>query len=215
MIIRQPLREQIYENILLKIEDGNYQPGEKLSDVRVAGDLSVSRTPVREALLRLEKEGLVNTEPGYGFAVRPLSAAEIREKYPILSTLECFALRSAPLPSAAQLKKLDKLNEAMTNVGASAARLIGLDEEWHAQLLANCENASLMTMINGLKTSLRRYEAAYMRDAQRVAVSTEHHWQITRALAREDLETALAWLERNWLQTTEELAAWLNRNQNP
>lgn len=209
LIIRQPLREQIYENILLKIEDGNYKPGERLSDVNVAIDLRVSRTPVREALLRLEQEGLVNTELGYGFAVRPLSVSEISEKYPILSALECLALRSSRLPSATLIKKLDKLNDLMINSGGNAARLMSLDEQWHSLLLSNCENKSLVVMIVALKTNLRRYELAYMRDARRVAVSTEHHSEITRALADGDLESALEWLERNWVQTTEQLAEWL------
>lgn len=215
MIIRQPLRDQIYENILSKIEEGDYRPGERLSDVNMAQDLSVSRTPVREALLRLEQEGLVDTAPGYGFAVRSLSAREIREKYPILSALECLALRSSPLPSAAKIKKLDKLNELMTDAEADPARLISLDDEWHALLLSDCRNESLVKMIGHLKTNLRRYEAAYMRDAKRVAVSAEHHGRITAALAGGDLAAALEWLEKNWVQTTEELAEWLVRNQKP
>lgn len=213
LIVRQPLREQIYANILLKIEQGTYEPGRKLSDSNVAGDLRVSRTPVREALLRLEREGIINSELNYGFAVRPLSPREIREKYPILSALESLALRSSPLPTAAQIKKLDKLNEGMSRSANNPARLIGLDEEWHSLLLSNCENQSLLVMIAGLKTNLRRYELAYMRDARRVALSTDHHLQITKALADGDLENALQWLERNWVQTTEQLAEWLIQNQ--
>lgn len=213
LITRQPLREQIYENILLKIEQGTYEPGRKLSDSHVAGDLRVSRTPVREALLRLEREGLINSELNYGFAVRPLSVREIREKYPILSALESLALRSFPLPTAAQLKKLDKLNEAISRAASNPARLINLDEEWHALLLSNCENQSLLVMIAGLKTNLRRYELAYMRDARRVAASTEHHLQITKALSEGDVEGGLRWLERNWVETTEQLAEWLIQNQ--
>lgn len=213
LITRQPLRDQIYENILQKIEHGAYEPGRKLSDSTVADDLRVSRTPVREALLRLEREGLVNSLLNYGFAVRPFSAREIQEKYPILSSLESLALKISPLPTPAQIKKLDKLNETMTRSENKPARLIALDEEWHRLLLSNCGNQSLTAMIGGLKTNLRRYELAYMRDARRVAVSTEHHWQITQALSAGDVESALGWLERNWIETTEQLAVWLIENQ--
>jgi DNA-binding GntR family transcriptional regulator len=192
LIVRQPLREQVYVNLLLKIHAGTYRPG--------------------EALLRLEQEGLVTTEPGYGFAIRPLSAQEIRDNYPILSALECLALRTSSPLSAAQIKKLNKLNESITPGANNEARLIDLDERWHSLLLSNCENKSLTAMINGLKANLRRYELAYMRDARRVASSNEHHLQITKALENADMIHALEWLERNWIETAEQLATWLIDN---
>ncbi|MGH9947809.1 MAG: GntR family transcriptional regulator [Pyrinomonadaceae bacterium] len=213
MIIRRPLREQIYETLLERIENGSYIPGERLSDVNIATDLSVSRTPAREALLRLESDGVVGADPGYGFAIRPLSVLEIREKYPILSALEALALRISPLPSDQQLEKLNNLNDSMADWNGAVVELVEIDEAWHRALLANCQNRSLIEVIAGIKTTLRRYEVAYMRDSRRKTVSTNHHYQIVISLKEGDLETALDWLDRNWIQTTEELSAWLEENQ--
>lgn len=213
MIVRQPLRDQVYEEVLRRIESGDFGPGDRLRDVNLAAELEVSRTPVREALLRLEREGMVTSDLGYGFAVRRLSGEEIRDKYPILSALEGLALRTSPAPSAARLKELKKLNETMVRSRGDAARLLELDERWHSLLLSECANATLMLMIGALKASLRRYELAYMRDAQRLETSAEHHDQIVTALTEGDTARALLWLDKNWVASMEQLATWLSAAQ--
>src|SRR6516164_2816173 len=93
-INKKPLREDVHALLRERIVSGGLMPGNRLQDVQLAAELGVSRTPVREALLRLEGEGLVESDPNRGFFVAPLSRKEVLEIYPIVWSLECLALDS-------------------------------------------------------------------------------------------------------------------------
>src|SRR4029450_574097 len=71
-ITRVPLRDQIYHEVLARIHRGDLSPGSRVRDTTLAQQLGVSRTPVREALLRLSREGVLDIETGRGFRLRPL-----------------------------------------------------------------------------------------------------------------------------------------------
>jgi DNA-binding GntR family transcriptional regulator len=210
MIVRQPLRDQVRANLTHRLLAGSLRPGARLRDSALAVELGVSRTPVREALLRLEREGIVSADLGHGFVVCPLTSREVREKYPIMWTLEILALRSSPLPSAQRLRRLRRLNEGIAREHSDLARRVELDTEWHALLLSDCPNASLTEMMGTLKASIRRYEIAYMHDAGPASESIEHHDHILVALEARDVDRAAMWLERNWAIGVDSLAAWLD-----
>jgi DNA-binding GntR family transcriptional regulator len=210
MIVRQPLREQVRARLYGRIYDGSLAPGTRVRDTTLAGELGVSRTPVREALVWLEREGVVVAEAGYGFTVRPLSATEVREKYPIVWTLEGLALRTSPPLSKARLRELRQLNKAIAVERADPIRRVELDTEWHKLLLSGCENSSLLEMIDTVKTSIRRYEIAYMLDVTPSTESIDHHNRIVAALSTGDMDSAVAWLERNWAIGVETLVGWLD-----
>jgi len=208
-ITRVPLREQAHHAIIGRILREELAPGSRLSDSVLAGELGVSRTPVREALLRLEREGFLEVDVGRGFFVKPLSVREVREVYPILWTLEILALRTSPPPPRARLAELGRINAELAGAGADPERRIDLDVEWHRTLLEGCGNGRLLEMIAGLKVVIRRYEYAYMQNAAHVPVSTGQHEQMARAVEAGDLETAVPLLEENWRFGMEELLGWL------
>src|SRR5215831_12141198 len=87
LISKKPLREEIHALLRERIVAGRVLPGSRLPDVQLAGELGVSRTPVREALLRLVREGLVENDPHRGFFVAPLSRQEVLDTYPIVWAL--------------------------------------------------------------------------------------------------------------------------------
>src|SRR6516165_11700079 len=93
-ITKRPLREDVHAALRIRIVEGQLLPGSRLQDVQLAGELGVSRTPIREALLRLAGEGLVENDPNRGFFVAPLRREEIREIYPIVWALNAW--RSTP-----------------------------------------------------------------------------------------------------------------------
>jgi DNA-binding GntR family transcriptional regulator len=213
-IARRPLREDVRAELLEWIWRGAVAPGSRVSDQALAADLGVSRTPVREALLRLHREGVVIADPGRGFLIKPLSAAEVRDLYPVLWTLECLALSLSPAPAAPRLRELRRLNREMA-LAREPETLLELDLGWHAALLSECPNQPLLDLIRSLKERLRRYEHAYMRGVGRVAVSTRQHDQIAAALAKGDPELAARWLEKNWRISLERLTAWLETSEPP
>src|SRR6478736_6582093 len=95
-IERKNLRSQVREELLARMRAGEVQPGEGINEVQLAGELGVSRTPLREALIALESEGQIESENGKGFRFVPLSKREFQELAPIMAALEGLALELTP-----------------------------------------------------------------------------------------------------------------------
>jgi DNA-binding GntR family transcriptional regulator len=211
MITRTPLRDQVYQAVLTRIHRGDLPPTKKVRDTDIAAQLGVSRTPVREALLRLAREGVLDADMGRGFSVRPLDASEMRETGTILSFLEQLALQlSDPLPPA-RLARLGEIDREVGNTRGDVDRCIDLDEEWHRTLMEGCPNARLRSMLSTLWQVPRRYMRAYLSDAGRVSLSTQHHARIVEALRREDRSAAIQSLSHHWQRGIQELGAWIER----
>jgi DNA-binding GntR family transcriptional regulator len=197
-IDKKPLREEIHARLRDRIIAGGFPPGSRLQDVRVAAELGVSRTPVREALLRLVKEGLVESDPNRGFFVAPLSRTEVLEIYPIIWTLECMAVEASAPPTAPQMQALRHINEEMASVAADPLRRLELDMRWHHTLVELSGNQRLMDLLAGLKQLVRRYETVYMQDQSLVRQSTRDHTAIVAALGQKKTKLAVQLLQENW-----------------
>jgi DNA-binding GntR family transcriptional regulator len=213
-ITRVPLREQVHRAIVGRILREAITPGSRISDSALAQELGVSRTPVREALLRMEREGFLEVDVGRGFFVKPLSAREVGEVYPILWALEVLALRAAPRPGRSTLAELQRINAELAQAGDDPEQRIDLDVAWHRTLLEGCANQRLLEMIASLKAVIRRYEYAYMQNAGLIPVSTRTHDDIARAMEQGDVDAAVPLLESNWRFTMEELLPWLEARDN-
>jgi DNA-binding GntR family transcriptional regulator len=208
MITRAPLREDVGREILQLIHCGDLPAGSRVRDSALALKLGVSRTPVREALLRLSREGALEAIPGKGFRVRPLDPEEIRDVGMILSTLEPLALRLSPDPPRERLERLAVLDRRMETTRGDPAGSIDLHDDWHRILLEGCPNPRLLQMISTLRQTPRRYLHAYMRQTGGVSLSTGQHAKMLEALGRGDREPAVRHLEQHWRRGTEELEAW-------
>jgi DNA-binding GntR family transcriptional regulator len=208
-ITRVPLREQVHHAIVGRILREELAPGSRISDSALASELGVSRTPVREALLRLEREGFLESDIGRGFFVKPLSAREVREMYPIVASLEVLAMRQAPPPTRARLAELERINAEIIRVQDDPERRIDLDLLWHSTLVQGCENERLLSMIASLKAVIRRYEYAYMQNAGHILVSTRIHEQMVHALEQGNTAEAEELLEQSWDFGVSQLADWL------
>ena len=211
MITRVPLRDEVYRQLLERISRGELPPGGRVKDSEMAARLGVSRTPVREALLRLTREGVLNADMGRGFSVKRLDEAEMRETGAILSNLEGLALEISAEVPAERLAQLGAIDQELAAVRGDADRCIDLDEQWHRTLLEGCPNGRLLSLISSLWQVPRRYMRAYLRDAGRLSLSTQHHARIIEALRRNDRETAAQRFNYHWQRGIEELSAWIGR----
>ena len=209
VISRTPLGDQVYSEVLILLHRGELLPGSRVRDTAIAERLSVSRTPVREALLRLAREGLLDAGPGRGFRVRPLDRAELRDVGAILAELEPLALRLAPELEPDRLRRLEELVKQMEQSRGDAGRVIELDETWHQVLLDGCPNRRLLDLIAALRRVPRRYLHAYLREAGRLGLSTLHHTKLLAALRSGDRPTAAGLLERRWRRGIEEMETWI------
>jgi DNA-binding GntR family transcriptional regulator len=211
VITRTPLRDEVYREVVELIHRGDLPPGSRVKDTFVATQLGVSRTPVREALLRLAREGILEADTGRGFSVGRLDSAEMRETGAILEALEILALQTCGDISGERLNRLTEIDRELSTIRGNVDRCVALDEEWHRTLLEGCPNRRLRDTISTLWQVPRRYMRAYLRDAGRVSLSTQHHARIIEALRRKDREAAAQRFSHHWERGVEELGSWLER----
>ncbi|MCS7068577.1 MAG: GntR family transcriptional regulator [Meiothermus sp.] len=198
---RPILRESVYERLRDWIVTGVLEPGEQLRDQELALRLGVSRTPVREALRRLEDEGLVETAKNRWTRVRPVELDETRQIYPIILALEQLALELAlPRLREADLKALQRYNRrfAQAIAGGDAALAAEMDIAFHGVLVERSENPELIGILRSLKHKYRRLEQLFFGHAALGRDSPRQHQQLIEALSRRDLAAAQRILKQNW-----------------
>ena len=121
-VIQSRLADDVYEQILSAIVNGNIAPGERLIQEKIASQINISRTPVREALLRLEQEGILEISGRKGFSIRTISEEEVRQLYVVREAIEGYAARlvaehKAPEQLAAIKRAVDvELEQDTTDV---------------------------------------------------------------------------------------------------
>lgn len=209
-ISRTPLRSRIADAVWSLILDGEYAPGTPLREVELAKSLGVSRTPLREALVQMEQEGMVRSEPAKGFTVCPLTSQDVEEIYPLRAVLESHALKLAGIPGAQTIRKLHEINAQLESGRNSIRERIELDEDWHACLVSHCPNQLLLRQLESLKQLSRRYEYAYMKENAQVEFSTDQHREILAALEAGSLEPACNLLADNMTVGMDALLEWLS-----
>lgn len=191
-------RNRAYNLILTDILNGSLKPGARLVESKLAERIGVSRTPLREALFRLEQEGFVRTELRRGFSVKPLSEREAREVFPIVGALEGLALSESGVLVKSHLTKLRAANKALLAARGRPRIAIHADHKFHQLLLGHCSNSHLLQMVGNLHRILLRYELLYMSDPGLVGVSVEQHNRILEAIANGNIVVAREALQFNY-----------------
>ncbi|HEU4889187.1 MAG TPA: GntR family transcriptional regulator [Thermoanaerobaculia bacterium] len=209
---RRTMTSSVADEVREMIVDGRLPPGGRVNEVHLAAALGISRTPLREALMKLTAEGALVSVPQIGFQVSPLSVEELEQIYPIREILDPEALRLSGIPSPERMQRLEELNAKMRKTRGAAA-VIALDDAWHFELLAGCPNRVLLALIEQFMRRTRRYELAYMREQKNVAATTTHHDLILSKLRKRDLRGACAAVRKNMQIGMEPIAAWLREKQ--
>ncbi|WBB57692.1 GntR family transcriptional regulator [Streptomyces sp. WMMC500] len=204
----EPLREAVYLRVVDLICSGAYAPGAPLTEAGLSRALQVSRTPVREALLRLQAEGVLQSALARGFTVRPLVRRDAAELYPVLAALEGLAARSITSLDAATTKRLHTTLAALAAC-TDPVRRWRLDTEWHTTIAAAAGNGHLLGLITQMRTNLSRYELAYMREVKHRAEVDREHRDILAALGRGDAARAGDLLESHWHAGMRTILDWL------
>ncbi len=188
------LVDKAYTVIRGRILDNVYAPGHRALEQEFADELGLSRTPVREALLKLEAEGLVEVIPRHGARVLPVSSDDMREIYEILTALEPMA---AELVARKKLtaKDLEPLIDASRDMTA-ALRADNLDawadadERYHRQLIAMAGNRLMSDMLQGLWDRAHRARMVTLRLRPKPTHSTKEHNAIVEAIRAGDAKEA-------------------------
>jgi DNA-binding GntR family transcriptional regulator len=205
---RSLLRENAYQWILDAIVNGTLAPGERLNDAELAEWLGVSRTPVREALTRLEKSGLVQTKPGRYTMVSPLDAVAARAAQTVTAAMHELAVREAvPRLSADDLAAMREANgrfaAALRADDVDAA--IAADDDFHGVAVSASANPALRTVLEQFTPVLRRLERVRFSSLNGRS-SVDVHERIVVLCEARDVEGAAAAARANWMSLDEVFA---------
>ncbi len=189
----KPIRDIIFEHLRQEFLSGTVKPGDRLIERDIAAKLNVSRTPVREALRKLESEGFVEYLPRKGMIVRGFNLSEIKEIYDIRKELECLAVRNAIQNMTEQdiqtmqgiLRQLED-QDYCDPVENMSARLNNFDE----CILNLAQMPLVKSFIGILRDSLTRYKKINLSHAPRRKTAIEEHKAILRAMIAKDVALA-------------------------
>lgn len=194
-----PLSELVREEIKNQLVNGELKPGSPINEKEFAAELGVSRSPLREALIRLQSESLITRSAGKGFSVSSLEPEEAKDLYRLVGELESLALRSDWEASDSTFERLRELNEAR-RTAADAREIVRADTKWHELLISRCRNAKLQETISRLKSQLYRYEQKFIREKEDDRKPVREHKQIVEALEAGDIDQASDVIRDHWLR---------------
>ena len=188
------LVEIAYREIKRKILDDEYPPGLQALEQEVAGELGMSRTPVREALIRLESDGLVELVPRRGMRVVPLSIPDLEEIYQLLTGLETMAaeLLARRKPSTEELLPME---QAVTEMDQALERddldgWAAADERYHRTLLDLCGNRRLAALAYTVWDQAHRARMVTLKLRPKPFQSAAEHRAVLDSIRKGDWETA-------------------------
>ena len=183
-----PIRDKVYDYIKQAIVSGVYKSGERIVERELADQLNVSRTPIREALFRLESQGFVKTLPRKGVVVSTLSPDEVVEIFTILSALESLAMKQAAVK--AEPAHREEMNRIAEEIEKALAQPDGDydDERWRFHFAINdvvCRAAKsprLAAMNDGLSDYIRSFVQVGYDLPGRKRKATEEHRDLIKAV---------------------------------
>jgi DNA-binding GntR family transcriptional regulator len=193
-------RDTAYNDLRDWILNGTLAPGERLHDVALAERLGLSRTPVREALQRLEDEGLVETSPNRWTRVASLDPSIANDLYPIIGRLEPLALELAAFElDEPELDQMERANRQLLDAldAGDAAAASAADYEFHQVYIDHCGNEELISILQAAKAKLRRLEIHYFSSLASRDSDADHTTLLT-ALELGDIDGATRAIEANW-----------------
>lgn len=187
------LSQKVYRVLKTEIIKGSLKPGTKLLEGKIAKQMKVSRTPIREALRELAAEGFVKISPNQGVIVSNASIENIQEVLQIRGVLEGLAARLATkIISEEEIKELEKYQKQMeyyTNKDNSLA-FSEIDAEFHELILNICGNNRLIQIRKNISDQAHRYRIRSLSIPGRLEYSLKEHQEIFEALKRKDSEQA-------------------------
>lgn len=188
-----PLRDVVFQTLRQAILKGELQPGERLMEIKLADKLGVSRTPIREAIRKLELEGLVVMIPRRGAAVANITEKDTKDVLEVRRTLEMFAVEVAcERITQEQLAELKEAAKAFEDSKGSMdlIRIAETDMRFHEIIYEATQNDRLVQMLNNLRENMYRYRIEYLKDPNYYDSLVGEHREILEAIETKDTETA-------------------------
>lgn len=214
--VRPPLAKNAslvaVEVIREAIMDGRLEPGKRLKEEELARELGISRTPVREALLILLTEGLLESTPNRGATVRSFDADDIADLYMLRAALEGVAARlAAERVSARDLQKLrksaDRFDALAADPGATIKELVKENLYFHSTILEVAGNERISQMVVGVTELPLVYRSYLWYSPSQKSISAHYHRRIVAALEARDPERAESVMKEHVFEARDVLVA--------
>ena len=196
---RELARDRAYLAIRDAIVDGTLPPGEQIRDQDLSRELGLSRTPVREALARLEADGLVETAPQSFTRVTRLDRRAARDAFPVVAAMHALAAQLAPLSDLladAMRRENDRFAEALRTGDVDEA--IAADDAFHNVFVVTSGNAEIPRVLERVMPRVRRLERLRFGSLAGRG-SVKQHAAIIDAAAAKDVQTTAERVKENWL----------------
>ena len=178
-----PLRDVVFNTLRQAILTGEMEPGERLMEIQLANKLGVSRTPIREAIRKLELEGLVIMIPRKGAEVAHITVKDMRDVLEVRSALEELAATLA-------CKNVTPEHIEELIVSKDVVAIVNADVAFHNIIYSMTDNQRLIQLVNSLSEQMYRYRLEYVKDARTHSILISEHNDIIRQLADKDVEKA-------------------------
>jgi DNA-binding GntR family transcriptional regulator len=209
--------ERAYQEIRRRILDNYYAPAHQVLELELAADLGMSRTPVREALVRLENERFVQIIPRHGMRVVPLSIQDLREVYEVLTALELTAIDRLAR-SKLDAKGLTTIDSALDDMDRALKHQdieawVKADERFHRTLVLLSGNSRLAAMADSLWEQGHRARMTTVRLRTSLNVSNREHRAVATAIRRGDARGASALHAKHRARATDEIIRLLQQTR--
>lgn len=181
--------DHVFERLRQAIVDGKLPPGSRIVESQLASASGISRTPVREAIHKLDRAGFLKKLPQGGFSVLSLTREEIEEVFGIRSVLESYAARLAALKHhSEELKPLyDKLKEYRSCLRKGELEALNkINTDFHDQLYALSRSPKLIEMIGDLKDQIYRFRKILLNDPGTAKLSDADHRRMLEAIKKRE-----------------------------
>ena len=195
-----PLRDVVFNTLRQAILRGEMEPGERLMEIQLAQKLGVSRTPIREAIRKLELEGLVIMIPRKGAEVAHITEKDMRDVLEVRCTLEelavALACKNVTPERIMDLRAANKVFESAI-VSKDVVNIVDADVQFHDTIYAMTDNDRLIQIINKLREQMYRYRLEYVKDARTHSILINEHNDIIQKLADKDVEGAKMFMRQH------------------
>ena len=188
-----PLRDVVFHTLRRAIMQGDLKPGERLMEIKLANRLGVSRTPIREAIRKLELEGLVTMVPRKGAQVAEITEKDLKDVLEVRIGLEELAVKFVcQRIDDRQLRELQEASRKFAEAVQSEdlTKLAEADVNFHDLIYKATGNERLVQLLNNIREQMYRYRVEYLKDEEVRSSLVEEHNRLWKALKERDAEQA-------------------------
>lgn len=211
-----PLRDVVFQTLRQAILKGELKPGERLMEIHLAQKLGVSRTPVREAIRKLELDGLVLMIPRKGAVVAEITVSDMEDVLEVRMALEELAVKQACRRiTQEQMKELAGYAEEFKKSlqGDDLAVSAQADVAFHEVIYQATGNKRLIQILSNLREQMYRYRMECLKDRQSHAQLLNEHKEILQALGSRDEKAALKWISCHIARQKESIISALTQKE--